>query len=83
MLYLDVTGGCTLPLQSGIPRTTRAVHRLVQGRLGDVMPIRWQPFRNAYTRLSPRARAVLGVAPQPPGKTNMNVDTTTRCGSVW
>jgi glycosyltransferase involved in cell wall biosynthesis len=59
MLYLDVTGGCTLPLQSGIPRTTREVHRLIQSRLGDVVPMRWQPFRHAYTRLSSRARAVL------------------------
>jgi len=68
MLYLDVTGGCTLPLQSGIPRTTREVHRLVQSRLGNVMPIRWQPFRQAYTRLSPRARAVLEnrAAPRTP-----------------
>jgi glycosyltransferase involved in cell wall biosynthesis len=59
MLYLDVTGGCTLPLQSGIPRTTRELHRLAQGRLTDVLPIRWQPFRGAYTRLSSHARAVL------------------------
>jgi len=68
MLYLDVTGGCTLPLHSGIPRTTREVCRLAQSRLGDDMPIRWQPFRNAYTRLSSRARAVLEnrVAPRTP-----------------
>jgi glycosyltransferase involved in cell wall biosynthesis len=59
MIYLDVTGGCTLPLQSGIPRTTRAIARLAWTRLRDVMPIRWQPFRGAYTRLSERATALL------------------------
>jgi glycosyltransferase involved in cell wall biosynthesis len=59
MMYLDVTGGCTLPLQAGIPRTTRELHRLASLRLRDVVPIRWQPFRNTYTRLSPRATAVL------------------------
>lgn len=59
MIYLDVTGGCTLPLQSGIPRTTRAIARLLQARLPDVTPIRWQPFRGAYTKLSARALALL------------------------
>ncbi len=58
MLYLDVTGGCTLPLQSGIPRTTRELHRLI-GKRPDVLPVRWQPFRSTYTRLSRRATAVL------------------------
>ncbi len=68
MLYLDVTGGCTLPLQSGIPRTTRELHRLAGTRLGHVLPIRWQPFRSSYTRLSGRATAVLEnrVAPRRP-----------------
>ena len=68
MLYLDVTGGCTLPLQSGIPRTTRELHRLAATRLRDILPIRWQPFRNAYTRLSRRATAILEnrVAPRRP-----------------
>jgi glycosyltransferase involved in cell wall biosynthesis len=59
MTYLDVTGGCVLPLQSGIPRTTRELHRLMQGRLSDYLPIRWQPFRRGYTRLSRRAAALL------------------------
>jgi glycosyltransferase involved in cell wall biosynthesis len=59
MMYLDVTGGCTLPLQSGIPRTTREMHRLARERLSEVTPIRWQPFRGTYTRLSPRATALL------------------------
>jgi glycosyltransferase involved in cell wall biosynthesis len=59
MMYLDVTGGCTLPLQSGIPRTTRELYRLARERLPELMPIRWQPFRGAYTRLSLRASALL------------------------
>jgi glycosyltransferase involved in cell wall biosynthesis len=68
MLYLDVTGGCTLPLQSGIPRTTRELARLAQARLRDVMPIRWQPFRSAYTRLSSHAAAVLENRAASPGR---------------
>jgi glycosyltransferase involved in cell wall biosynthesis len=63
MMYLDVTGGCTLPLQSGIPRTTREIHRLARERLREMMPIRWQPFRRAYTRLSSRATALLENRP--------------------
>jgi glycosyltransferase involved in cell wall biosynthesis len=63
MMYLDVTGGCTLPLQSGIPRTTREIHRLARERLREIMPIRWQPFRRAYTRLSSRAAALLENRP--------------------
>jgi len=63
MIYLDVTGGCTLALQSGIPRTTREIHRLARERLREVMPIRWQPFRRTYTRLSSRAAALLENRP--------------------
>jgi glycosyltransferase involved in cell wall biosynthesis len=59
MIYLDVTSGCLLPLQSGIPRTTREIHRLAQARLTASMPIRWQPFRRGYTQLSRRAAALL------------------------
>ena len=59
MIYLDVTSGCVLPLQSGIPRTTREIYRLAQTRLPDCLPIRWQPFRRGYTRLSRHAAALL------------------------
>jgi glycosyltransferase involved in cell wall biosynthesis len=59
MIYIDVTGGCVLPLQSGIPRTTREIYRLAQSRLPGCAPIRWQPFRRGYTRLSPHATALL------------------------
>jgi glycosyltransferase involved in cell wall biosynthesis len=73
MIYLDVTGGCTLPLQTGIPRTTREVHRLFAARRHDLLPIRWQPFRRSYTRLSARAVALLenrlAPPPRPPRDT--------------
>jgi glycosyltransferase involved in cell wall biosynthesis len=59
MIYLDVTGGCLLPLQSGIPRTTRNVYRLLEEHCPGSVPVAWQPFRIAYTRLSPRASAIL------------------------
>jgi glycosyltransferase involved in cell wall biosynthesis len=61
MIYVDVTAACLLPLQSGIPRTTRGVFELLRDRLGRerITPIFWQPFRNGYTALSSRARALL------------------------
>jgi glycosyltransferase involved in cell wall biosynthesis len=60
MIYVDVTGACLLPLQSGIPRTTRGIYRLLGDYLpGKVTPIAWQPFRAHYTGLSSRARTLL------------------------
>jgi glycosyltransferase involved in cell wall biosynthesis len=59
MIYLDVTGGCVLPLQSGIPRITRELYRLARTNLPGFTPVRWQPFRRTYTRLSRRAIALL------------------------
>jgi len=60
MIYVDVTGACLLPLQSGIPRTTRGVYRLLGDHLpGTVTPLFWQPFRGGYTQLSSRARTLL------------------------
>jgi len=60
MIFLDVTAACLLPLQSGIPRTTRGLHRLLAQEMPDGMtPLFWQPFRGCYTRLSPRSGALL------------------------
>jgi glycosyltransferase involved in cell wall biosynthesis len=60
MIYVDVTGACLLPLQSGIPRTTRGVYRLLDGHFpGKITPLFWQPFRGGYTELSSRARTLL------------------------
>ena len=59
MIYVDVTGGCLLPLQSGIPRTTRNIFRLLEEHRPGTEPVMWQPFRLGYTRLSSRARAIL------------------------
>jgi len=60
MIYADVTSACLLPLQSGIPRTTRGVYRLLDGHdQGNITPIVWQPFRGGYTQLSDRARSLL------------------------
>jgi glycosyltransferase involved in cell wall biosynthesis len=73
MIYLDVTGGCALPLQTGIPRTTRELYRLLSARRRDVVPVRWQPFRWSYTELSAPALALLenraGVPSRPPRDT--------------
>ena len=66
MLYLDVTGGCTLPLQTGIPRTTRELYRLACARLPDVVPIRWQPFRGPPIRASAPTPAAVLAEPRCP-----------------
>ena len=59
MIYLDVTAGCLLPLQSGIPRMTRGLWKLLRENASEVTPCFWQPFRASYTRLSSRSRALL------------------------
>jgi glycosyltransferase involved in cell wall biosynthesis len=59
MISIDVTGGCLLPLQSGIPRTTRHIFRLVRENRPGTVPVMWQPFRFGYTHLSPHSRAIL------------------------
>jgi len=59
MIYVDVTSACLLPLQSGIPRTTRGIHQLLVDHVTEISPLFWQPFRNTYTELSPRARQLL------------------------
>jgi glycosyltransferase involved in cell wall biosynthesis len=60
MIYVDVTGACLLPLQSGIPRTTRGLYQLLGDQSpGKITPLVWQPFRGGYTQLSSRSRALL------------------------
>jgi glycosyltransferase involved in cell wall biosynthesis len=59
MIYADVTSACLLPLQSGIPRMTRGVYRLLVDHAIETEPLFWQPFRYCYTELSPRARKLL------------------------
>jgi glycosyltransferase involved in cell wall biosynthesis len=61
MIYLDVTGACRLPLQTGIPRTTRELYRLLKrsSSFSNVLPVTWQPFTANYTRLSPGVERML------------------------
>jgi glycosyltransferase involved in cell wall biosynthesis len=59
MIWLDVTGGCRLPLQTGIPRTTRELYKLLLDRTSGLVPVAWQPFTANYTRLSPKAAGLL------------------------
>jgi glycosyltransferase involved in cell wall biosynthesis len=60
MIYIDVTGACLLPLQSGIPRTTRGLYQVLADHAPEKLTaIFWQPFRASYTELSPRARTLL------------------------
>jgi glycosyltransferase involved in cell wall biosynthesis len=61
MIYVDVTGACRLPLQTGIPRTTRELYRLLKGTLPDVQPVAWQPFTASYTHLSPRSEELINT----------------------
>lgn len=71
MIYVDVTAACLLPLQSGIPRTTRGLFRWLSGNREGVVPVLWQPFFHGYTGLSPRARQLLDdpFAGSGPGET--------------
>ena len=59
MIYLDVTAACRLPLQTGIPRTTRGLYHLTHTAGVAFEPIVWQPFLFSFTEVSPRARTVL------------------------
>lgn len=59
MIYADVTSACLLPLQSGIPRTTRGLYRQLVGHAGGVTPLMWQPFYHGYTKLPARAGRLL------------------------
>jgi glycosyltransferase involved in cell wall biosynthesis len=68
MIYLDVTAGCLLPLQSGIPRTTRGLWRLLRESPAETTPCFWQPFRGRYTELSPRSRSLLENNLEPPSR---------------
>ena len=59
MIYLDVTGACRLRLQTGIPRTTRAIHALLTQSGEQVHSLAWQPFLHSYTELSLPAQRLL------------------------
>jgi len=59
MIYLDVTGACRLPLQTGIPRTSRVLYRLLRDSSLPLKPIAWQPFLFSYTETSRRAQSLL------------------------
>ena len=59
MIFLDVTGACRLRLQTGIPRTSRAIHSLLKQSGEHLLPLAWQPFLHSYTELSPAARRLL------------------------
>ncbi len=76
MISIDVTGGCLLPLQSGIPRTTRNIYRLLAEHLPGCVPVAWQPFRLGYTRLSSRAIAILENRFTPPPGARAPRDST-------
>ena len=59
MVYVDVTSACLLPLQSGIPRTTRGIYSLLQRNIPNLQPLTWQPFFWSYTELSSHAKKLL------------------------
>jgi glycosyltransferase involved in cell wall biosynthesis len=59
MIYLDVTNACRLPLQTGIPRTSRALYQLLRNASAPLCAIAWQPFLFSYTEMSGRTQALL------------------------
>jgi glycosyltransferase involved in cell wall biosynthesis len=60
MIFLDVTSAAASPVNMGVHRTVRGVHRhLAARRAGDVTPLRWDFKRRGYSRLSARETGFL------------------------
>ena len=53
VLYLDVTSSCKSPMNTGVQRVVRALHRALAG-LTAVTPLVWDPGLGAYCTLSRR-----------------------------
>jgi glycosyltransferase involved in cell wall biosynthesis len=58
MLYLDVTSSCKSPMNTGVQRVVRAVHRAFRERM-DVQPMIWDDQIQSYCRLSTREKSFL------------------------
>src|SRR5476651_2383302 len=58
MLYLDVTSSCKSPMNTGVQRVVRALHRAFRERT-EVRPMIWDEQYGAYCALSPREMAFL------------------------
>ena len=58
MIYLDVTSAAASPVNMGVHRTIRGLHRHLAAR-HEVTPLRWDPSGRCYARLSPREEANL------------------------
>ena len=61
MIYLDVTSACKSPMNTGVQRVVRSLHRSLPG-LTPVTPVVWDPQLKTYCALSMRELGFL-VAP--------------------
>ncbi|MDX6765165.1 MAG: glycosyltransferase family 1 protein [Candidatus Methylacidiphilales bacterium] len=60
MIYMDVTSASASPINMGVQRTVRGLHRLLASGMGAaVTPVRWDFFRRNYALLSKRERDFL------------------------
>jgi glycosyltransferase involved in cell wall biosynthesis len=58
MLYLDVTSSCKSPMNTGVQRVVRALHRAFKERT-EVRPMIWDDQLGSYCALSGREQAFL------------------------
>lgn len=56
---MDVTSSCKSPMNTGVQRIVRNLHRVLAART-PVTPLVWDPALEAYCTLSPRERGFLG-----------------------
>ncbi len=61
MIYLDVTSSCKSPMNTGVQRVVRGLHRTLAQALGPggVTPVLWEPRLRDYCALSARERGFL------------------------
>jgi len=57
-LFLDVTSSCKSPLNTGVQRVVRGIHRELSAHF-EVVPLIWSPGHQSYCRLSERERGFL------------------------
>lgn len=66
MIYLDVTGACRSPLNTGVKRIQRGMHASLRSR-ADYHPVCWQAARRAYRDLNEEDHATLEQRRSPHG----------------
>ena len=58
MIYIDVTSSCKSPMNTGVQRVVRELHRTLAGA-AEITSLIWDPQLRTYCRLSKRERGFL------------------------